>query len=222
MQWCNSALVICPLCGTRKARRACPALGRNICPVCCGTKRLVEIRCPSDCTYLTSAREHPPATVVRQQQRDVGLIAHVARDLTRHQSELFLVLCARIGRYRPPEIQPLFDGDVEDAATALAATFETASSGLIYEHRPGSGPAERLAAAIRPFLSELATRGGSSFERDAAVVLRRIAAAVHEMGQANSGNQRAFLELLGRLLDKLDPSEQNEATEPEPPRLILP
>ena len=33
----------CPVCGQRKARRECPALGQTICTVCCATKRLVEI-----------------------------------------------------------------------------------------------------------------------------------------------------------------------------------
>src|SRR4029079_6022625 len=56
----NNAHVICPLCGVRRARRGCPALGKQICAVCCGTKRLVEIQCPSDCAYLATAREHPP------------------------------------------------------------------------------------------------------------------------------------------------------------------
>ena len=44
--------MVCPLCGERKAKRACPALNRHICAVCCGTKRLVEINCPADCVYL--------------------------------------------------------------------------------------------------------------------------------------------------------------------------
>ena len=52
----------CPLCGARKARRACPGVGRDICAVCCGTKRLVEIRCPATCGYLQSARVHPAAS----------------------------------------------------------------------------------------------------------------------------------------------------------------
>src|SRR5436190_794862 len=33
--------VTCPLCGQRKARRDCPAVGQRICAVCCGTKRLI-------------------------------------------------------------------------------------------------------------------------------------------------------------------------------------
>ena len=46
----------CPLCQSRPPRRACPALGREICPVCCGTKRQVEIRCPESCVYLSQRR----------------------------------------------------------------------------------------------------------------------------------------------------------------------
>jgi len=73
----------CPLCRDRRGRRACPALGESICSICCGTKRLVEVPCPSDCGYLASAREHPPAVVVRQRQKDLGLLAHFMRDLNR-------------------------------------------------------------------------------------------------------------------------------------------
>jgi hypothetical protein len=190
--------------------------------VCCGTKRLIEIRCPSDCVYLASAREHPPATVVRQQQRDIALLARFARDLTRPQSGLFLILCSRIARYQPPELQPLVDGDVADAVTALAATFETASSGIIYEHRPSSEPAGRLATALKPLFSEASVKAASSLERDAPVVLRRIAAAVGEMRQASGDLSRAFLDLLGRVVEHIEPAETRGAVEAETPRLILP
>ena len=64
----------CPLCSTRPAKRRCPALHQDICAVCCGTKRLVEIRCPDDCAYLASARRHPAATVQRQHELDVALL----------------------------------------------------------------------------------------------------------------------------------------------------
>src|SRR6185295_5439882 len=97
----------CPLCGTRKARRSCPALGQSICPVCCGTKRLTEIRCPRDCVYLTSAVEHPPAAAVRQQQEDTAQLIHSTRDLSREQTRLFLSVAAFISQYPVPDIQPL-------------------------------------------------------------------------------------------------------------------
>jgi hypothetical protein len=50
--------MLCPVCHQRKAKRACPALGKQICAVCCGTKRLTEIACPPDCGYLSTARTH--------------------------------------------------------------------------------------------------------------------------------------------------------------------
>lgn len=37
-----------------KRKRNCPALNGLICSVCCGTKRLKEIDCTSDCLYLES------------------------------------------------------------------------------------------------------------------------------------------------------------------------
>ena len=65
-----------------------------------------------------------------------------------------------------------------EAAAALAATFETAARGVIYEHRPASLPAERLATALKPVLAEAGKGSASAFERDAAVVLRRLEEAV--------------------------------------------
>src|SRR3954469_9620703 len=96
--------VICPLCRMRKARRGCPALGQQICAVCCGTKRLSEIQCPSDCTWLASARDHPPAVAVRQQQRDTGLLGAFMRDLSQRQSQIFFLINTFLAAYKPDEL----------------------------------------------------------------------------------------------------------------------
>ena len=135
----------CPLCRRRRARRACPALGYQICAVCCGTKRLREIRCPSDCTYLVSARTHPPAVVRRQQERDARFLLPIIDGLGRRQYQLFFVVQTTIHRLAETDEMPVNDDVVRDTAQALAATYETASKGIIYEHRPSSLPAERLA-----------------------------------------------------------------------------
>jgi hypothetical protein len=136
--------VICTLCGHRKARRACPAIGRHICAGCCGTKRLTEIQCPSDCAYLAVAREHPPAAAARLYQRDVGLVVQFVQDFNERQSQLFLLVASFLARFPSPDLQPLIDDDVAEASAALAGTLETAARGVIYEHRPASLPAERL------------------------------------------------------------------------------
>lgn len=212
----------CPLCGQRTARRACPALGHRICAVCCGTKRLTLIRCPSDCAYLTNAREHPAAAVVRQRQRDVELMVRTLRDLSEPQAQLFLAVSRFIARYQTPELQPLLDADVGEAAAALAATFETSARGVIYEHRPTSLPAERFAAALKPLLAEAGQGGGSAFERDAAVVLRRVEEAVGAAQLLEPDNQRPYLELLGRVVKKGEGAGEAPEAGGEGPRLILP
>jgi hypothetical protein len=133
------------------------------------------------------------------------------------------LLCSGIRRYQPPELQSLVDRDVEAAMRALASTFETASSGIIYEHRADSAPAERLAASLRPLFSEAAARGGSGFERDAAVVLRRVETGLREIREKADDDQRTFLDLLGRVLDKIAiPEEEAAGRAPNVPRLIVP
>src|SRR5690349_21016564 len=84
---CKLANMTCSLCGTRKARRSCPALGRMICPVCCGTKRLKEINCPPTCSYLGNAEAHPPAVVQRQRERDLPMLVQMIEGLSAQQGE---------------------------------------------------------------------------------------------------------------------------------------
>ena len=130
--------VVCPLCGIRRARRSCPAVGQQICAVCCGTKRLTQIACPSDCPWLVSAREHPAAAVVRQRQRDMGLLMQMMRDFDQRQSQLFLMVCTFLKKYPSPELQPLVDDDVAEAMTALAGL----AAGGTHRHHAATGPRE--------------------------------------------------------------------------------
>jgi len=216
----NNCRVTCPLCGKRKARRACPALGHDICAVCCGTKRLTEIRCPSGCVYLASAREHPPATAVKQHQHDVALLVRFLRDLSERQSRLFLLVCAFLTRYEPPELHQLLDVDIAEAAEALAATFETAARGVIYEHRPTSAAASRLGDALAGVLAEAGQDSGANLDRDAAVVLRRIQESVSDAAPPAGQNARAFVDLLARTIRKAGDSPSG--VESGSSRLIIP
>ena len=106
-----------------------------------------------------------------------------------------------LARYRPDDLQTVIDEDVADATAALAATFETASRGVIYDHRPASLAAERLTSRLREVIRASApAHGSTSFERDAAAVLRRIDGAVRDLGTAQDGHgRRPFLDLLERV-----------------------
>jgi hypothetical protein len=211
--------VVCPLCQQRRGRRTCPALKQQICAVCCGTKRLVEIRCPPECPYLVTAREHPPAAVVRQQRHDLGLLMEFMRDLNGRQSQLFFLIATLIARYKSPDLESIVDDDVAQAAGTLAATFETATRGVIYEHRTASIPAGRLVTALKAALAEAAGGAGTPFERDAAVILRRIEQAARRMRDVEAANSRAFIGLLDRVVQQPDEASQESKDEP---RLIVP
>jgi hypothetical protein len=209
---------MCPLCGLRRAKRWCPGLNQTICAVCCGTKRLVEIRCPDSCVYLAGAREHPPAAAVRQQRSDVALLTQALHDLNDRQAQLLVAICRRVVTFEPPELHRLVDQDVEQAAAALASTLETATRGVIYEHAAPSASANRLAAELRPLLQKAVEGGGTSAERDAAVALRKFETLVKASRTEGSGERR-FLSLLERIIDSRGTLP---AAERDVPRLIVP
>jgi hypothetical protein len=190
-----------------------------ICAVCCGTKRLTEIPCPSDCTYLISARDHPPAIVVRQQQRDFTLVLRLMQDLSEPQRELLLLIGAFVAEYRPSELQTLIDDDVLDASRALASTFETAARGVIYEHPAASATGERLGAALKAFVADASKRAAVS-ERDGVVVLRRIETAIRDLRASEPGSPRALLDLFTRMLRR--PGTSDAKASEAPSRLIVP
>jgi hypothetical protein len=175
---------------------------------------------------LLSAREHPAAAVVRQQQRDMNVLVQLMRDFDQRQSQLFLMINTFLLRYQAPELQPLVDDDIAEAMASLAATYETAARGLIYEHRPASLPAERLVTALKPILAKAGEGGGSAFERDVAVVLRRAEEAVGEVRATDPGNRRAFVEFLPRVVIRrpgaADEQPPAAAETPAPSRLIIP
>jgi hypothetical protein len=173
--------------------------------------------------YLASAREHPAAVVVRQQQRDITSVVQLMRDFSERQSQLFMLLNTFLLRYEPPELQPLIDEDIAEAGAAVAGTFETAARGVIYEHRPASLAADRLATALKTMLTEAGKNGGSPFERDAAVVLRRIEEAARQARVVDPSNRRAFLDLLQRVVGPAtDRPSPADVMPKEPSRIIVP
>ena len=190
----------CPVCNQRKGRRACPALGQTICTVCCATKRLVEITCPQDCPHLAAAREHPAAVVKRQQERDVAVLLPTIRGLTERQHQLFFFFQTAIARHTPEGFAVLNDDDVADAAGSLAATFETAARGVIYEHTAASTVARRLADDLKAMLDGMRAQGAKVFDHEISVVLRAIEHGAREARRHTDGAANAYLTLMGRLL----------------------
>ena len=208
----------CPLCLKRPTKRACPALNQAICPVCCATKRLVEINCPDDCRYLESAQRHPAAVVKRQIDADVAVLMATIGRLSERQLQLFFVLQSMVISYKPEGVSRLSDVDVASAAGALAAALETSSKGLIYEESIPSPVADGLRRAIKPVLDEITKTGGARAEREVAAVLRGMErGAKHDGGHIPEG-PTTYLDLVARVFQQ----RPQRAPEPSKPLIVLP
>jgi hypothetical protein len=195
----------CPSCGRRKGRRECPALGANICTICCGTKRLVQIECPESCPHLSAAREHPAAVVRKQQERDVAALLPTISHMTERQHQLFFLFHGVIASHRPEGFARLIDDDVAQAAQAVASTLETAAKGVVYEHTPASLPAQRLAKELSTALADVRGRGTKVYDGEAAIALRAIERGARETGAEAGGDPSAYLTLMGRLIHARPP-----------------
>lgn len=190
----------------------------SICTICCGTKRLVEIACPDTCPHLATAREHPAAVVKKQQERDVAVLLPTISHLTERQHQLFFLIHSVIARHKPETLSRLLDEDVAQAASAVAATLETAGRGVLYEHTPASLPAQRLAKEITAMLAEVRAQGTRIYDGEVAIALRSVERGARE--GAKQGSDTAYMSLVGRLLQVRRQSEE-EAAKPAS-SLILP
>jgi len=146
------------------------------------------------------------------------------RDFSERQSQLFVLIATFLVRTAADAaaLQPIIDDDIVDAMRSLASTYETSVRGVIYEHRPASLPAQRLVAALTPLLAEAGRSGGTAFERDAAVVMRRLEQAATDVRAAEPESVRVFLDLLARIFSKGTEHEAGAARAPDTPRLIVP
>ena len=90
-------------------------------------------------------------------------------------------------------LQKLVDEDIAQAAGALAATLETASRGIVYEHQPSSLAAARLMGELKALVDDVSKNAGSAIERDAAIALRRIEHAAKMMVTVRPRRPRAAL-----------------------------
>lgn len=233
----------CPLCGVRKARRACPALQQEICAVCCGTKRQTEIRCPADCGYLQSARHHPAATIRRRDEREIAFFAAALSGTTERQRAIVALVQSAILQHVPTAVPRVLDRDVAEAAAALASTFETAARGIIYEQQPASLPAQRLASDLRQQIERALHTSERPLDRDVAKALRVVETLARQAGHelADGGSQTpsrdvaidtapdafksAYLDFLARRFSdalRADAEQSGPQEGPASPRLIIP
>jgi len=145
--------VACPICQKRKAERFCPAKAEKICAVCCGTEREVTLDCPSDCGYLLAAHRyeerHPRPIPADTPLLDVRL----ASDLVHRHPQFLSAIAFAVAKFCAAE-PAATDPDVLASLQAMAETYKTLSSGIVYEKPPVSAIQRDLYDSLSAFLIE--------------------------------------------------------------------
>lgn len=211
---------LCPICETRRPRRYCPGIQKDICAPCCGREREVTISCPLDCPYLREARRHE-----RLEPLDPDQLPHKDVRIT----EQFLEEHGELLRYSMRALlqaglaEPnTYDSDVREALAALIRSYRTRQSGLLYDTRPENPLAARVQSlwqeALDTYTQERTQRTGMNSLRETDVLgilifLERLAL------QENNGRPRAraFLDLLRRFVQEGDAQTEDSGS----PLLLL-
>ena len=127
----------CPLCSSRAGKRYCPAIAEQICAVCCGTKREVEIDCPSSCSYLKASRSYESEKPIPDPQVAARVHNYDGRFFERYHLILDSVTRSVVEEHAGSRL--LVDSDVIEVYNSLKTTMKTLSSGIYYESLP-EGP----------------------------------------------------------------------------------
>src|SRR5262249_55573012 len=106
----------------------------QICAVCCGTKREIEIDCPSSCGYLKASRSYEAEKPVIDAELMTKIQKYDNSFIERYNHVLTPINGTVVeGRLSSPW---LVDNDVIEVYKALAMTMRTLSSGIYYESLP--------------------------------------------------------------------------------------
>lgn len=190
----------CPICEKRNAARFCPAKGEKICAICCGTGREVTIDCPSDCAYLVGAHRYE-----NEHQRSIPadtplLDEKIPQDIVYTHQQLMAAMAFSIAKFCTTQ-PAAADPDVLSALRALAQTYKTLASGIIYEKPPDAPLPRELYAALTAFLGEIkkqqAERASSAGFKDSEVFYLLV--FLYRMGLLRTNGRprsRRFIEFL--------------------------
>jgi hypothetical protein len=149
----RGSLVSCPICEKRKPGRFCPAKAEKICAVCCGTEREVSLDCPSDCGYLASAHRYEEQRP-RPLPADTPLLdVRITSDTIQSRGQFLSAIAFTIAKFCAAEPSTA-DPDVIAALRALAETYKTLASGIVYEQPPAGHLQHQLYDALSAFLGE--------------------------------------------------------------------
>jgi hypothetical protein len=212
--------VACPICGKRPPKRFCPAKGEKICAICCGAGREVTIDCPPDCGYLLAAHRYEaehrkPLSADAFPHRDVEFPVEFVHE----RWPVVAGIAGTILRFQTDH-RDTNDGAAQHALEALAETYRTLGSGILYERPPDAPLARALYMHIADFLNEFrkreADRSGFAALKDSEI-FQLLVFLLRVLKHQTNGRplSRAFL---GFLRESFPPP----AAEKQSSRIIIP
>lgn len=197
-----SEVILCKICGKRRAKRNCPAVHGDICTLCCGTEREVSLACPLECEYLQEAHRHEKPVPVAQNELANSEV-EVSEEFIQahHELLLFAMYSLLEAALRTPGA---IDSDVMVALAAMIQTHRTLESGLVYETRPENSVAASVqhlfSNSLEDYQKVRSEREGVSPLRNSEIL--RILVFLHRVGQVNQNGRprgRMFLDFLRRV-----------------------
>ena len=204
----------CPLCSERSGKRYCPAKESQICAICCGSKREIEIDCPSFCVHLQAGRSYEAEKRVPDPQ--LAAEAEKYDNAFVHRFSPILDAISKSVAEERLNSPWLVDNDVIEVYQSLNSTVKTLSSGIYYESLP-DGPVRlslfRRLKALLDHLMQPVPDLASLNVSDAADVLRFLTLAA-QVNSSMRPKSRRYLDWLSGLA-RASPSEQSS-------RLIIP
>jgi hypothetical protein len=142
------------------------------------------------------------------------------QDILHSQQQLMSLLAFQMAKFASGQ-PAATDPDVLAAVAALAGTYKTLQSGLLYEKVPEIPMQRDLYLALTKFLDEIKKeaieQGHSAAVKDSSVF--HVAVFLYRMGSLRSNDRpysRRFIEFLRRQFP------QSEQPKPEEPRIVVP
>lgn len=188
----------CVICNQRKGKRHCPAKDGSICPRCCGEKRVVEIRCPEDCPYLSDGVNYQ---WVKTYTAILDWIEVPARkrqfyETTLQYHEILGVLELAIIDYSQG-LRSLTDDIILEAVETLLGTYQTEEKGIIYEHVSPNPLAQSLVRDLHEALEE-EEDDGPAWSRGGIIASLEAIRTQISYHRAKANGERPYLEFLLR------------------------
>jgi len=204
-------MALCASCSHRQGKRYCPAVGGRICAVCCGTKREIEIDCPSSCSYLKASRTYELEKPIPDPQVAAKVHNYDERFVHRYQAILDGITSSVLEERMTSAW--LVDNDVIEVFKSLNATMKTLSSGIYYESLPETPARLSLFRRLKSLLDDF-MKPDPGATRNALKVTEAIEVLdfLTLVAQANSSvrpKSRRYLDWLGERFGVLPPAVQS-------------